>query len=137
MFNYPAYLRKEADLAESEGMPDTAKTIRDAADELERLREWERCLLLASAEVCGHDVGDKSLEHLREGLSSEPADHCFAISGMVEQLRAIAAAVGDLDGEVVFDYAGKLREAKVKRDKFNALCEAWLEWKAAETGGKS
>ena len=38
MFDYPAYLRKEADLAESEGMPDTAKTTRDAAEKIERLQ---------------------------------------------------------------------------------------------------
>lgn len=39
MKDYPAFLRKEADDAESEGMPDAAEALRAAADEMARLQE--------------------------------------------------------------------------------------------------
>lgn len=65
--------------------------------------EWERCLLLARAEACGHDVGDKSLTHLRKGHSPEPGDHAIAIGVVLReaslQYDEANAKVGKLNSE--------------------------------------
>lgn len=53
----------------------------------------------------------------------------------IKRLQAIATAVGDVNGRVVFGHA-KWDRVIVDREKFEALRMAWGEWRAASGEGK-
>ena len=78
--------------------------------------EWERCLRLACAIVCGYDEGDKSLEFLRKGFSPEPGDLVLAIE----------AALRDRDRSIAMDDADVIlsRIELLRAGNYGALSEA-------------
>ena len=72
----------------------------------------------------------------RNELGTVPCDEASreldALEGEIEQLRAIADAVGVLDG-----MSSHAHTVLVDKDEFDALHVAWSDWKADEAGGDS
>ena len=120
MIDYPACLREEAEVAEFDGLPDTACMLKDAADEIDRLQdEKEGLVYMASS----------------SGLGSRQLPRYRKLREDVKRLQAIVDASAALRGEVLL-MADRLLKSESQFDR--ALGNAWMKLlgkiEAAEAG---
>ncbi len=76
MKDYPTYLRRQADWARSAGLPEAAKAIDGAADEMERLQgEVDLLKGCSSAKACGNSSNNVGADN----SNGKDPDHVSAV----------------------------------------------------------